>query len=70
MDWSTISVIINAVLSVIGVVLARYWLITKTKVEDLKAFVDVVNAALQDDAISPEELSAINDALRKLISRV
>lgn len=69
MDLTTISVIANAVLSVVGVLLAKYWLTTKTKLADLKGLVDIMNAALADDKLSAEELAAVQLALMKLISK-
>lgn len=70
MDWNVISTLINAVLMVVGVLLGRYWLVTKTKISDLKELLIILEAAVADEKISPEELTAIQQAILKLIGKI
>jgi hypothetical protein len=70
MDWSVISTVINAVLMVVGVLLGKYWLVTKTKISDIKELLVILEAAVADEKITPEELSAIQQAIIKLVSKV
>ena len=69
MDWMKIlELILIPVMAIIGLFAGIYWGKAKEKVTAITAFFEVLKEALKDDKITAEEIAAIVEAFKAIIS--